>query len=1195
MNRTDKKKVLDLITSSIGIKLQNKAITSAWLNICVCHRSAAYLNRRFTREAFRRHLMFESLEYRQLLATTDLASIVSPLISPSRTAMSGAILDSPQGDSSLRMQSSDGRYLVFVSNSQNLVAVGTLPPGMQQVYRYDRVNHEVVLVSVASDGVNGGNGKSDSPTISADGTRVAFRSEATNLNLMDQDNYPDIYVRELGNQPNTILASVNNAGTSKGNSYSFNPRISANGSRVVFHSYSSNIDPMDADANSDIYVRDLELPATFLASVNADGTIKGNNTSQEASISADGTRIAFSSYASNLDPLDQDNGSDIYVRELDDTPTTILVSVNGEGTVKGNGSSESPVISANGKRVAFESSATNFDPLDRDPIPDVYVRTLIDVPATTLVNVNANGTYKSNSGGYWWPSGLSISADGTRIAFITLGRLDPLDLDQLWDVYVRDIGDTPTTFLASVDSSGTVKGNRSSYYPVISDDGTRVAYASDSSNLDPRDSDTLSDIYVRELDVTPRTVLASGIAFAIENDFGSSKSLSISGDGTKIAFASDGSNIVSNDFNQASDVVVYSVDTEKSDLASMANPMRPALTSGPGADLNPSIQSSGVPPTNSVQHMWSADGRYLVFLSTAANLVAGIVVPEGIQQVYRYDQITHQTILVSIGVNGVAAGNQNSDSPTISADGTRIAFRSLANNLHPLDTDNISDIFVRELDGTPSTLLASVNTSGTTKSNGYSSQPIISANGEKVAFVSNATNIDPMDKDLLQDVYVRDLIAPFQTILASVSDDGNTKGNSSSDSPSISANGTRIAFSSSASNLHPLDTDPFYDIFVREVDSSPKTILASVNAAGDKKGDFFSESPTISADGKRVAYLSRSTNLDPRDRNPNDDVYVRVLEPIPTTFLASGPGLFNMDSDSVSISADGMRVAFATGNSLVPLDPYRNFDSDVYVRELDGSDRIILVTVNAAGTEKANSGGILPRISADGNRVVYVSASNNLDPQDTDNLFDVFVRELDVTPATYLASINQDGTAKGNSDSTSPSISADGSRVAFVSLASNLIAGDWNGKNDVFVRELPPHRWQNPRDRYDVDEDGLISPLDVLVLVNDINQFSTRILPSETPAGPKPPPYLDVDGDDYVSPLDVLLVINYLNAQVLRLGSGEGERGEANPQECIKSLRTRLIDIVLSAESWREELVSSRRSRLRNSVCGPPIAFRSFM
>ncbi|MFO0384806.1 MAG: TolB family protein, partial [Pirellula sp.] len=179
-------------------------------------------------------------------------------------AMSGAILDSPQGDSSLRMQSSDGRYLVFVSNSQNLVAVGTLPPGMQQVYRYDRVNQEVVLVSVASDGVNGGNGKSDSPTISADGTRVAFRSEATNLSLMDQDNYPDIYVRELGNQPNTILASVNNTGTSKGNGYSFNPRISANGSRVVFHSYSTNIDPMDVDTFSDIYVRDLELPATYL-------------------------------------------------------------------------------------------------------------------------------------------------------------------------------------------------------------------------------------------------------------------------------------------------------------------------------------------------------------------------------------------------------------------------------------------------------------------------------------------------------------------------------------------------------------------------------------------------------------------------------------------------------------------------------------------------------------------------------------------------------------------------------------------------------------------------------------------------------------------------------------------------------------------------------------------------------------------
>lgn len=188
-----------------------------------------------------------------------------------------------------------------------------------------------------------------------------------------------------------------------------------------------------------------------------------------------------------------------------------------------------------------------------------------------------------------------------------------------------------------------------------------------------------------------------------------------------------------------------------------------------------------------------------------------------------------------------------------------------------------------------------------------------------------------MDRDSLSDIYVRDLIEPFQTKLISVNGSGNEKGNGESGSPSISADGARVAFVSSATNLNYLDKDIFSDVYVRILDGSPTTILASVNAAGDSKGDFYSGSPTISANGRRVAFLSESMNLDPRDRDPNIDVYVRILEPEPTTILASGPGVFHRDSQDATLSADGMRVAFATGNSLVSLDPFWNVDVDIYV------------------------------------------------------------------------------------------------------------------------------------------------------------------------------------------------------------------------------------------------------------------------
>ena len=1117
-----------------------------------------------------RSLIFECLESRRLLTGMSLASRVSSLVPPSSTAMAGSILGGRQGDAVDRMQSTDGRYVVFVSNSPNLVSSVTLPEGIQQVYRYDRVINEVLLVSIASDNATAGNGNSDYPTISGDGMRVAFRSESTNLSNLDHDNDPDIYVRDFGQSPATSLVSVNSSGTLKGNGYSYNPRMSENGNRVVFESRSNNIDPLDTDSISDIYVRDLVQSVTYLASVNSAGMVKGNNTSTSASISADGTRVAFLSYANNLVALDNDSAADIYVRELDDSPTTILVSVNGAGTQKGNGSSESPIISANGNRVVFESNASNFSPLDPDSGTDIYVRTLDGEPATTLVNVNASGTYKNNSDGWYFPSRKSVSADGTRIAFMILGSLDPLDQDQGWDIYVRDIGVNSTTFLASVNSTGTLKGNGSSQYPVLSGDGMRVAFTSYSTNLDPSDLNVDSDIYIRELDADPRTILASRNPQTSETSNRESSSLSISDNGEYVAFESLGSNLVPYDFNQVSDIFVYAVDESVTKVASRASPDRPSITPAGGAGF-----TAGLTSTDPYQHMLSEDGRFLVFVSSDPHLVSGIAVLEGIRQVYRYDYWTDRVELVSIGSNGLEGGNNHSDWPTISADGRRVAFRSLASNLHSLDTDSISDIFVRKWDAIPSTDLVSVSSDGTRKSDGVSSQGIVSSDGTRIAFASNGRNLDPRDTDTITDIYVRELIAPFRTILVSVNNEGNIKANANSSSPSINADGTLVAFVSSATNLHPLDNDALSDIYVRNLGNSPETTLASVNASGAVKGNFHSFSPTISANGRSVAFLSSANNLDPNDRDPNDDVYVRILQPVPTTILASGSGIFYMDSASVSISADGMRVAFATGNSLVPMDPYRNVDSDVYVRDLDGSNRILLVTVNGDGSEKADEGGIHPRISADGKRVVFSSTSNNLDARDTDRFFDIYVRELDVTPATYLASFNPNRLTKGNNHSSVAAISADGSRVAFVSLASNLFEGDWNQANDVFVSELPQSRWHNPINPFDVDNDGGVSALDVLALVDNINQYGVRILPSESPLGPNPPPYLDVDGDDYVSPLDILLVINFINSQISGKGEGEGIEWFQCIDRAIGSL---------SAESWLETAADSTKTRMQSRL-----------
>ncbi len=962
--------------------------------------------------------------------------------------------------------------------------------------------------------------------------------------MLDQDQTPDVYVRDMGESPKTYLASVNADGSIKGNAFSHSPVLSSSGTRVAFASSASNLDPLDHDGLMDIYVRELDdSPTTFLVSVSADGSVKGNSSSSSPTISADGTRVAFVSSATNLDPMDGDQSSDVYVRELDETPKTVLASVSAIGDVKGNRSSDSAVISANGMRVAFLSNANNLDPLDKDMHRDVYVRDLDATPWTFLASVNAAGTSKANGSGYWFSDTPSISADGTRIAFVSdATNLDPLDQDSQYDIYIRELDASPTTILVSVNADGTVKGNGASLYPVISSDGTRVAFVSDASNLDPQDTDNLSDVYIRELGTNPTTILAS--SGSQQPNEGESHSAAISGDGSQVAFVSSDSALVLNDFNSSPDVIIRSVDDQTNDLASRAHPLLTVSTSGFGASLDPP-PSPNQPPTPGYptmypgQHMQSADGRFVVFVSQSTNLISAVSVPEGIQQVYRYDVVRQEVELVSSNSSGTAAGNSTSDSPTISADGSRVAFRSLASNLDPLDGDSFSDIFVRELGDTPQTVLASVDTTGNNKGNANSHSPIISANGTWVVYTSKANNLHPLDQDSKQDVYVRKLDQTPATILASVDAAGIVKSDGDSSSASISADGTRVAFSSSARNLHPLDSDIFSDIYVRELDATPTTILASLDASGSIKGNFDSTSPVISANGKRVAFLSQATNLHPSDKDPNRDIYVRVLDDNTTTLMASGFG--RNDSHSVTISADGTRVAFATTNSLDPLETYPHRDTDVYVRELDATGRLMLASVTAEGTAKANRGAFSPRISADGKRVVFLSQSTNLDPLDGDTLPDVYVRELDATPTTLLASVNRDGTAKGNGRSTFPLINDDGAQVVFVSLASNLISGDLNGHYDVFVREVPlaSSVWQNPAIDVDVNRDGSVSPIDALFVINELNtpQFHDESGRLSSPDGSVPPPFFDVNGDAFATPIDALIVINWLNSHP----SGEGE------------------------------------------------------
>ncbi|MBA3553118.1 MAG: PD40 domain-containing protein, partial [Actinobacteria bacterium] len=336
--------------------------------------------------------------------------------------------------------------------------------------------------------------------------------------------------------------------------------------------------------------------------------------------------------------------------------------------------------------------------------------------------------------------------------------------------------------------------------------------------------------------------------------------------------------------------------------------------------------------------------------------------------------------------------------PVFSADGTHVAYRSGATNLHPLDTDSTFDIYVKHL-ATGEMYLASTSTPDpetgeVVKGNTSSYNPYLSADGTRIAFRSYSTNLHPDDSDFLSDVYVKDLNTG-ETRLASTSDgngpnDGE-KGNGPSGNPALSADGTKVAFYSSATNLDPGDTDTANDVYVKDLDTLDIQLVSTSDTG--VKGNGGSSLPYMSADGTLVAFRSNATNLDPGDTDQTFDIYVKNLVTGDLALVSTTETGIKGDGDSASpyISADGASVAFSSrATNLDPADP----DSleDLYVKDLAGGD-LTLLSVSDSGI-KGDGDSLNPALSADGGTVAYYSSATNLHPGDPDVIPDVYLKEI---------------------------------------------------------------------------------------------------------------------------------------------------------------------------------------------------------
>ncbi len=344
------------------------------------------------------------------------------------------------------------------------------------------------------------------------------------------------------------------------------------------------------------------------------------------------------------------------------------------------------------------------------------------------------------------------------------------------------------------------------------------------------------------------------------------------------------------------------------------------------------------------------------------------------------------------------------------------------------------------------TIRASVASNGT-QGNSLSNNPSISGNGRFIAFDSSATNLVPVDSNERSDIFTYNLISRW-TSLISVSS-GGVQGNDKSYDPSISSSGILVAFESDATNL-VTDTNGYRDIFVRDWGSAQTTRVSEATGGYPANGNSYD--PAISGDGRYVAFASDATNLVTLDTNSASDIFVHDRQTGNTIRVSVGPGGVQSNGGSYhpSISGDGRYVAFdSTATNLVMIDSNSVSDIFVYDRNTGTTTR---ASVADGGTQASGGGSYNPSLSADGNYVAFDSSATDLVTGDTNTGSDVFAHDLTAIK-TIRVSVASDGT-QGDLWSYQPSISGEGRYVAFESGATNLVTTDTNARQDIFVRDL---------------------------------------------------------------------------------------------------------------------------------------------
>jgi len=789
---------------------------------------------------------------------------------------------------------------------------------------------------------------------------------------------------------------------------------SADGSVVAFASNATNLVPGDTNGVFDVFTFEVASGQMTRVSVAADGS-EASAPSQDVALSADGKVVAFVSAAGNLVSGDSNGQKDVFVRDRTSGATTrVSQATGGAQATAGSGQ---PVLSADGRWVAFSSPAPELVAGDANNVSDVFLHDRLGA-ITTRVSVDSSGGD---------PDGPSVapdlSADASVVAFESRATdlLQGADGNNLADVFVSTGG-----IITRVNVGSPVPEGGDSGAPSLSPDGRYVAYTSAATNIAPPDGFPGADVFLFDrMAPTGTQRVSSAPGDGAPDGPSHSTDVLVAGTAVLVAFASDATNLVAGDDNDATDAFVRDV--------ARATTTRESLDAAGGEALG-----------TSTSPQLSADGGLVTFVTNAPNLTVTPPAP-GTSEAYRRDRISGTLERVSgPGGDGVADGVVGSSAPALSYGGNLVAFASQSPDLVPGDTNRTADVFLHDR-GAGTTSRASTGRTGE-QGNGPSSEPVISADGRFVAFASEAANLVLGDTNGASDIFVRDLRDGLTTRVPAPT--AGPPG--AACQPALSGDGTTVAFVVLRGVTRCNEEADMSDVYLFRTGVEAAILISA--APGGEAADGPSSEPALSSDGLTVAFASGATNLVADDTNNTTDVFLaRVGAPdappvVSRVSVGSDGGQADGASTSPSLSADGAHVAFtSTADDLVPGDD--NADAEVFIRDLAPKITTRVGPLPAAGTATE------PALSADGLAVAFTFEP---DVSVTGAPLATAVLRHDRLRGTVVpASLGPAGEA-GDSSSFSPAISVDGAVVAFASEAANLVAGDTNGVGDVFVHDLHP-------------------------------------------------------------------------------------------------------------------------------------------